>query len=368
MSRKKKVLMIITVPFDGYGIGMVVKNYTAQLNKEVDFDFVLCSGGSDENYQYIKDIGSQVVEIPANRLRNPIRYMKSLTNIIIENAYDVVHVHGNSGTMFFDIHAAKKAGIPIRIAHCHNSFCKFRILHYLLKPFLNQEITLGIACSKIAGKWVFSKDFIVMNNAINAEKYSFSELYREQIRTELNVKDRYVILNVGRLVEQKNQEFLLDIMPEIVAKKENTVLILVGDGVLEQKLRERSKELNISNNVFFLGKRNDVERIYSAADCFAFPSLYEGLGLGLVEAQASGLRCVASTNVPQEANVTEKVSYISLENVDEWVELLIKENCKSVNERQQISFDSCKSIKQKNYDIKEEAKKLKKLYTGIVSD
>lgn len=357
-----KVLVIVTTPFDTYGVGVLIRNYTTELLNHADFNFVLCAGCDDVGSKFIKDNNIKTIDIKYSRLHHPLAYFSCLKREMLKGEFDVVHAHGNSGTLFFEMYAAKKAGIKVRIAHCHNNSCKYKLLHYLLKPFLNRLYTHAVACSEQAANWLFTKSSIVLNNAIQTLDYSFSQSRRDQIRQEYGLNNSFTILNAGRLTFQKNQIFLLHLMNKLAKLNTNVKLLLVGDGELHKEYRDYIVQHNLSSYVKLAGKQDNISAFYHAADLFVFPSVFEGLGLVLIEAQASGLDCVASDKVPIEANAANAVKYL---NLDEklWVdEILMRKKDYDLNKRENKSKESVRLIQQNGYDINLNAQKLLEIY------
>ncbi len=286
--------------------------------------------------------------------------MKALKKVIKENHYDVVHINQNSASMAMDMFVCKQCKVKTIIGHSHNTKCNVLWQHYLFRPFVNMLCNYRFACSKDAGKWVFGKrkDVTVYNNAINSSEYAFNEATREEFRTKFNLNDKYVIGFVGRLQKQKNLFRVLSIFAEVRKKDDNSVLVLVGDGSQRKELEQFVRENNLDDSVRFLGRRDDVAKLMSMFDVFFLPSLYEGLGVVAVEAQASGLRCVVSDKVPAP-NLNGNVEYLSLDLPDEkWAECLLM---KPYVDRKLAS----EQIKKGNYDITIEAIKLQDFYLGL---
>jgi len=359
---KKKVLIINIIRFSRYGIGAVIKNYCWRLKEHYEFDFLLCAGAEQENFDFIKQIGGRALTLRCSRNKQPISYVVQLTKLIKKNKYDIVHVHGNSATMFFDIHAAKKAGVPMRIAHSHSSSGKYKMLHYVLKKPLSKEMTVGVACSEQAGRWAFEREFVVLNNAIETEKFSFNTSLRDELREKYNLEDKFVLLNVGRLNRLKNQWFLLELLQSLSGSREDMVLVLIGDGEYEESLKIQAEKLKVTDKVLFLGKRDNIHDFYNIADMFVFPSEYEGFGLVLVEAQASGLVCVASTGVPVETNICDKVTYINVSDYMGWKNKLEEADRISDKSRMISSQNAIVKLKQNGYDVKLNAERLMNIY------
>ena len=169
-------------------------------------------------------------------------------------------------------------------------------------------------------------NFELIPNAINMDKFKYSNAIRQEVRKELGINNQLVIGNVGRFNLQKNHCFLLDIFNEIHEVFPNTLLLLVGNGELEKKIKEKIDELNLNSNVKLLGIRNDVDRIYQAMDLFVMPSLFEGLPLTGVEAQASKLKCFFSDVITREVAITDNVKFISLKlTAKEWANIILDE-------------------------------------------
>ena len=360
---KKRVLVIMTTPFDGYGISVVVKNYCYHLKDLVCFDFLLCAGCSENENAFFQNNSFNTFVPGISRNKHPLLYRKWLKSFILSNRYDVVHAHGNSGTLFFDISAAKKANVEIRIAHCHNSSCNHKLVHYLLKRSLNRIATIKLACSDLAGKWLFGKGYLVLNNAIDADSFSFSPVVRDELRKNLNLCEEKVLLNVGRLHKQKNQLFLINVMQKLLSLDKSFKLIIVGDGPLRERIETEIATLRLEKSVILSGKKDEVKDFYSCADLFLFPSLYEGLGLVAVEAEASGLTVLASKNVPNEINITSNVCFLDLD-IEKWAEAIIKHFKIKKIDREKTSETACFKIRANNYDIKTNSKTLLNIYNN----
>ena len=186
-----------------------------------------------------------------------------------------------------------------------------------LRPFSKKYATDYFACSELAGRWLFGdKTFeqgkvTIINNAIDLDKFKYDEKVRKEKRKELNINDDTLVVgHIGRFVAQKNHTFLIDIFSELHKKEKNSILLLIGQGPLIGEIKQKVETLGISDSVKFLGQRDDVNELYNAMDLFLFPSLYEGLGMVLIEAQANGLPCIASTEVPKNARVSKKISFV----------------------------------------------------------
>jgi len=270
------------------------------------------------------------------------------------------------------LRAAKKANIPIRIAHSHSTTnkkeWKKNLLKQVLRPFSKVYANQYFACSELAGRWLFGNKFFekgkvtIINNAIDTRKFQYNEETRKKKRKELNInQDTLVIGHIGRFVEQKNQLFLLEVFNELHKANTNSILILIGQGPMVSEVKNKIKELKLEDTVFLIGQRDDVADLYQALDVFVLPSLYEGLGMVLIEAQCSGLPCIASTEVPNIAKINSNFKYIDLKKpATIWsneILILAADNKRNTD---------TKRIRDAKFDIKEEAFNLEKAYEDMV--
>lgn len=221
-----------------------------------------------------------------------------------------------------------------------------------------------MCCSELAGRWLFgNKEYdkgnvYLLNNAIDLDKFKYDEEKRKEKRKELNIEDSTLVIgHVGRFVEQKNHRFLIDIFNEVHKQKENSILLLAGQGPLMEEMKEKVKILGIEDSVKFLGQRNDINELYQAFDVFCLPSLYEGLPVVGVEAQATGLLCIFSDDMTKEIKVLDTTEFLSLkQSAEEWTYTILKKS-KSFKRK-----DTQKEITDKNFNIKNEIKKLEREY------
>lgn len=312
-------VLIVNTANSGYtGITSVIFRYAERTSPAVRYDFVLAGRVEPFIPARIAALGGQMFLPPASRLKNPLGYTRWLAGCIRAGRYDAVHVHGNSGTMFFDIHAAKRAGAPVRIAHCHSSSCKYVLAHRLLKGRLCREMTVGVACSDAAEAWLFSgRDGVVwLPNGIEPEPFRFSPAVRSETRAALGLSGCFVVGHVGHFEREKNHAFLLKAFSHLAAERADARLLLVGDGSLRPEIESAAASLGLSGRVVFTGRRADTAALYQAMDVFAMPSLYEGLPVTLIEAQAAGLPCIASDRITRQANAIGLVQYAGIGEAD----------------------------------------------------
>ena len=263
---------------------------------------------------------------------------------------------------------AKKYGVPIRIAHSHNAGFQTNskmktIVGNIFKKNLLKYTTDYFACSKLAGEWLFNEDIVksdkfkVIHNGVDLKKYSFNDKIRNDIRKKYNIDNNTIVIgHVGRFVEQKNHEFLLNVFKEYNHLNPTSKLLLVGTGPLEVDIKKKVKELNLFDKVIFTGFKSDVNNYMQAMDLFVLPSKFEGLGLVLIESQASGLSCFTSKDVvPKEAHVSKLLTFIKLDNnAKEWADIIYKSNL--------TRTDVSREIRENGYDINDTTLELQNFY------
>ncbi len=352
------------------GVESVIMNYYRKIDKtKIQFDF-LCNTETVAYEEEIKSLGGAIYHITSRR-KNYREYKKEIKLFFEENAkkYSTIWVNVCSLANIDYLKYAKKYGIKYRIIHSHNSQnmdSKLRgMIHKLNRLNIEKYATDYWSCSEEAGEWFFNNEiingnkYLIVNNAIDTEKYMFDENIRNRYRKKLDIDNKLVIGHVGRFHFQKNQEFLLDLFYEINKIDKNIVLLLIGQGEDENKLKNKVSELNLSDKVYFLGVRDDVPQIMQAMDFFLFPSLFEGLGLVLLEAQAAGLPVVASKDViPQHVKMSKKFDFIPL-NQDKtyWAKKII-EKLEILQDRSELSKKNISNIKKAGYDINIETQKI----------
>ncbi|WP_322154912.1 glycosyltransferase, partial [Paratractidigestivibacter sp.] len=299
-------------------------------------------------------------------------YQRELRRLFERESWRIVHSHINALSAF-SLRAAKKADVPVRIAHSHSAAGKGEPIKNAIKAVLrmqaNRYPTHRAACTEHAAKWLFGKgvDYRLVRNSIELGRYSFNAGEREKCRGELGLSDStFAVGHVGRLTTQKNQSFLVDAFAELLKVRPDSVLFLVGDGADRKKIASRARELGIADKVRLLGQRDDAWRLYQAFDVFALPSIYEGLGMVAVEAQAAALPCVCSTEVPADVDLTTGCSHIELaEGPGRWATALLEAS--TVPSRGLSPSDA---FGLKAYDIEASAVELGdwyiKLYEGAV--
>lgn len=321
---------------NGGGVEQVVMNYYREIDREkVQFDFYLFKGSTLVPAEEIKALGGRLFVLPT--LKHPMKYLKTLRRLLKENGYDIVHCH-LSTLSYLPLLAAKQAGVRTRILHNHSTSGGAREWHRnlakkLLKPTARANATEYFACSEYAARWLYGSRAVVpiyeedtaakrariMTNAIDTERFAFSEKKRAEMRRELKIPESMLVFgHIGRFCPVKNQSFLIDVFKEISKQNKNTCLVMVGSGEDLELIRARAIAAGLSDRVIFTGQRSDPDRLYCAFDCFLLPSNYEGLGMAAVEAQCAGLPCILSQKVPDEAKIIPTTQTLPLGNAADW--------------------------------------------------
>lgn len=311
------------------GLETLLMNYYRSIDRtKVQFDFLMHRSERSDYDDEIESMGGRIFRAPRLYPQNYPKYFKFMASFFQEHPdYQIVHSHIDAMS-YLPLLAAKKAGIPIRIAHSHNTGIDLDFKYPLKQYFrhrLNSVATHCFSCGQEAGEFLFrGREFTVIPNAIETERFQYCGKMRERKRQELGVSDSVVIGHVGRFAYAKNHKFLLEIFDQIQKRKTNTVLLLIGTGEKENQMRQYAAQLGLTDKVRFLGSRSDVQDLYQAMDVFVLPSLFEGIPVVGIEAQYAGLTCVFSNKVPQEVAFTENACFIPLDcGADQWAERVL---------------------------------------------
>jgi glycosyltransferase involved in cell wall biosynthesis len=356
-----KVLIIATTKFELDGITNVILNYYGAIDKsDMQIDFVVPNDIRDDLRVEIESCGSKIFKI-SNRNKKPILYIKSLTKLIRENNYNIVHAHGNSCTLALEMYSAQKGGVKVRIPHSHSSKNKHRFVHKIFRKLFDISYTHPFACGQKAGEWLYNgKKFQILNNGIQVDKYKYNAEIRVEYRSKYNFSGKKVVGHIGHFISPKNHEYLIDIFAELFELDKNYRLVLIGEGALATSIKTKVNRLGLSNSVIFIGKSLDVPQLMQAIDLIVMPSKFEGLPLTLVEAQSACLPCFVSDAVSREARITDLVEFISLEKSPKaWATLIHESNL--VN-REALKSKIVNQIIDAGYSVYDNAKKMKKLY------
>ena len=323
-----RVLMLIPGLYVSNGVASFAMNYFRKLDhQQVHMDFALYEKRPSPYYDEIKQAGGKVFFLPS--VKNISSHIKACMEILKRGHYDIVHDNSLHITLPM-MACAKACCVPIRILHSHNSKMgetRYKeIRNRLFLPVLRSLATDYMACSNVAGQALFgSRCFAIMPNVISTEKFVFDQEKRKEVREQLGAGSKYVIGVVGRLARQKNPFFAIDVFQTFLSICPNAELWWVGSGPLEDDVKQYIESKDFINSVKLLGSRSDISNLYQAMDAFSMPSLFEGLPLTGVEAQAMGLPMVVSNTVTNEMVYTDLVDFVSLsESMDVWAKHLKK--------------------------------------------
>lgn len=341
-----------------------IESFLLNLTKSIDMSNIhfdmLMRGNNQFLEDELKKLGVTIYKVPTN----PIQYYRFVKNLLKTNNYDFVHVHKNSAANIVLPLMVKKYSNAKLIIHSHNTNPSNGSKLGILLHKINQKKIIRLsdyrfACSDKAAIWMFGRNYSklkvhIIKNGILASKYDFNSKIRNSVRKNLNVENNFVIGNVGAFRKQKNHQYLIKLFSQLDIP--NKKLILVGVGPLEQQMKQLARDLKIQDQVLFLGKREDVPNILQAMDVLVMPSLWEGLSVSAIEAQASGLPLLLSDNVSQLTKLTNNVKFLSLKDVSIWKKYLQNIDNSFVRKSELTSIIS------QGYDIANSAQILAKFY------
>lgn len=365
MSNPVRILRVVG-RLDIGGLETIIMNMYRIIDRDkLQFDFVMHTQDECAYCEEIRSLGGKIYSVPQYTGRNHFKYIKAWNDFFKEHKeYRLVHGHVRSTASIY-LPIAKKFGLTT-IAHSHST-SSGQGLSSFVKDILQMPIRFEadylLACSLPAGKWLFGnnvvkkQNFKVIPNGIDVNKYIFNISIREEVRKEFDIHNQIVIGHVGRFHKAKNHSFLLSTFKKINSINPNTVLMLVGDGELRKQITEQISALSLNNKVILTGSRRDVPRLLQAMDVFVFPSFFEGFGNAVIEAQAAGLPCIVSDNIPCEVKVTDLVEFLPLNNnVEYWALKIMRKINDSKRE------NTSEYISSAGYDVRPIAKWYQEFY------
>lgn len=351
------------------GAETMIMNLYRNIDREtVQFDFVIHTQEKQAYYEEILALGGRIYHFPTFNGRN-LFLLKKLWNGFFEDhpEYKILHSHVRSyASIYFRI--AKKYGLKL-IIHSHstsNGKGLASAVKYMLQFPLRFQADYLMACSYESGKWLFGKKacttdkFVLLRNGIELKKFYLNHEIRLDYRRKMFLDDKIVFVHVGRLHPAKNHMFLLDIFSKIENKNSDAVLLIVGSGELEAEINDKIQELGLNDKVRMLGSRGDINNILMASDCFLFPSLWEGVPLTVIEAQAAGLPCLVSEKITDDICLSELVCKLPIDcGTLPWVKTIESMSF----ERKNVS----ESIRSAGYDISNIAYWLENFYYSMLN-
>lgn len=385
-----RVLQVIDDMGLNSGVSSMLLNYYRYIDHDkVNFDFMVYNTVSDDVKEYCKRNHSRIYEVGPLSGKTVLdgTLYKKVEGVMKRYAkkYDVIHGH-ESNTAFIYMKLAKKYGINHRIIHSHNAkgadgMVK-KVRNFILNHYGLKYVTDYCACSKKAAKYLYgtTNHVNIINNAIDINKFQFRQEVRNRMRKKLGVEDMFVVGHVGRFAPQKNHEYIIDVFWQFHQKVQNSKLVLIGDGELMDVIKQKVHVLHLHDAVLFEGVQNNVHEYMQAMDVFVLPSMYEGLPVVCVEAQAAGLTCVVSKEVTREIKITKNVKFIGIDNkcpvlrsavqsnqknqkdINDWVQELIKIREKKNVDSRKLCADK---VAKKGFDIREQSKRLENYYIKL---
>lgn len=377
-----QIALVCNSAFGTDGISMfVLNNHRHFIRDGVRYHLIYSSIHSPEEVVkgyvdgFCKD-GDKAAFIP--KKEGLLNYARSLYHYLKHEHIDVMHVHGSSAAILIEMVVAKCAGVRKIVTHSHNTQGSHNTIHKILRPMVNVLADEKLACGKLAGKWMYGAKhgFTVIPNCIDTDKYRYNPAVRDEVRRELRIGDGTIVIgHVGAFTAVKNQGFLLKVIKILnEGRNRRYKLLLIGSGILFSEVKRESEKMSLSEDVIFLGNRNDVHRLMMGMDMFCLPSLYEGFPIVSVEAQAEGLPVILSENISKEVSITDLVTLLPVDKgpdcwKDEIEKVLTKKTDRTcyANKVKQAGYDIRRSAAMLESIIKEE-KETKKCNNEDISD
>ncbi|MBP5413017.1 MAG: glycosyltransferase [Bacteroidales bacterium] len=359
MKEPIRVLQIVSNLSVGSGILSLVYNWHRRVDTDkVQFDYLYCMESAVTRKREIEQLGGQCYQL-SHPIHHPWRFVCESYRFFKTHHYHTIHSHVTHLNLFF-YPLAKWFGTKNILQHAHASRWGFSFIsnvrNYLMLHAVWPLLTHKIACSPETGDIYYGKDFTVINNGIEIEKFAYDPNVRSVMRKELGIENNFVIGHVGRFSTEKNHKFLIDVFGEIIKLQPTAKLILVGDGPLRSQIEQLAQEKNLQGKVCCLGSRKDVAQLYQTFDCFVLPSLHEGMPVVGIEAQTAGLPCVFSDTITRGVLLLPQSCMCSLKATSlQWAE-------KILSFQNMTRADGALWVREKGFDIRQTAKEMGKIY------
>ncbi|PAD40396.1 glycosyltransferase family 1 protein [Terribacillus sp. 7520-G] len=372
MDRPIRVLHVLG-RLDRGGTETLIMNIYRNIDRsKIQFDFLIHTKDECDYSSEIRGLGGKIYSISRYNVKNHFNYKKQWKEFLSNKEYSIIHGHLRTTASIY-LNIARKRGI-YTIAHSHSTASRGNMSERLIKGILQFRLryvaNYYFACSDEAGRWLFgrkiiqSKRYQILKNAIDLSSYKYDENIRNNLRANIGVYNNFVIGHVGSFTFPKNHKFLLELFKEYLKVNNNAILILVGTGELKEEIKSTSRYLGIEEHLILTGSVSNVNEYMQAMDCFVFPSIFEGLGIALVEAQATGLPCIVSDNIPNEALMTDNVKKLSLNQPSvEWIRQIVDVSDKKINRNLQF-----KKVQENGYDIKNVSSYLMDFYIKVLNE
>lgn len=358
-----RVLHVFGVLDKGGAESRTLDIYRAIDRKKIQFDFMVHSLKNGYFEEEIRQLGGCVYRaVPKYRLYNYFQYQSAWYAFLQDNSYSVIHIHTTNSAVPI-LWAARKAGIPVRICHARSASSSSWIRRLLVacnRPYLRRYSTHRIAVSDDAGKFVFGREYRVVNNAIPISQYRMDSVVRTQMRSQLGLEpDIFCVGHVGRFHLAKNHIFILDIVECVVKQHPSIQFVFAGNGELCDQILGFAKQKGIAQYIQFLGIRNDISELLQAFDALILPSLFEGMPGVAVEAQAAGLSCLLSDTITTEASIVKEL--VQFLPINKGAQIWASEILKLVQGGFQRK-DMYQTLKENGYDVQDVAKWYESFY------
>ena len=368
MYKPIRVIQVMGTLNLGGAENIVMNLYRAINRKQIQFDFVVHTDDHGAFDDEVRLLGGKIYHAPRYMGANHLQYVKWWKNFFSDHPeYKIIHSHIRSCASIY-IPIAKKHGLKT-IIHSHstsNGKGFVSLVKKIMQFPLRYQADYLFACSREAGEWLFGKKAIkkdnlkILYNGIDCDRFRFNEENRLSIRKKYGLEENFVVGHIGRHDPPKNPLFMIEVFSEIFKQNNNARLLQVGQGEMTEQMKQKCRDLGIEQAVVFAGAHNDVEKYYSAMDVFLFPSLWEGFGIVLIEAQANGLMVICSDNIPKMAQISNHFKAISLEcDKEKWAEEILQ---KKYVDRSSSYIDVIKN----NYDISKISSGLENIYKSLV--
>lgn len=359
-----RVLNILTGGILNDGITNFATRHLCKLNsKEMAIDFASYKIEESARKKIISE-NIEVYDLP-NRKR-VIKYIVFLSKFIRDGHYDIIHVHGSSSIMCIEMIAGILGGCKIRISHSHNTTSRHLFFHTLLKPIFNLTYTDAVACGKDAGEWLFGKkDFTILKNALDIDKFKYNEKIRKKYRNELNIDNKILLGMVGTYNYQKNHDFLIDIFVKLNINKKYKLIMFGDGGDLKESIIKKICDLKLEDDIIVKGNVNNIYDYIQACDIMLLPSKYEGFPNVVIEWQASNLPCIISDKITKDVKLTNLVKFESIDNgVDNWVDAI---NNINIKDRKNNYKEVLKRIIDNGFELNCNVNYIKNYYNKLIN-
>jgi glycosyltransferase involved in cell wall biosynthesis len=363
-----RVLQVFATLDRGGAEAMIMNFYRSIDRSRVQFDFVVKESNREYAHEAeIKSLGGRIYRLPDYKIINHVSYKRAWKQLLMEHPeWRILHGHHITPAAVYMKVAKQQNRITIAHSHSTKGIRSIKnIVKYFLRLPMKRKVDYPVACSRSAADWMFgrnNKRVKLIRNAIDIKKFQYNENVRLRLREQFSVCDKFVIGHIGNFTKAKNYPFLLEVFQRVKERKENAVLILVGKKENNPRIEELVHQMGLCDSVIFTGARPDIDQLLQMMDLFLFPSLYEGLPVTLIEAQASGLRCIVSDKITDEVKITDRVEFLSLQASPEyWGERILE--IKELEERV-----IGPGMEEAGYDVERETTELERFYQCILTN